>query len=271
MDGTQIDESIVLGNILSGLDEDSGKAHIPSTWMQGRAAFGGLVAALAVRAARQKADDEKQLRSLLVTFAGPLKEQVWAKTNLLRETKNTSIIGVELSDDDGMGASANAIFGKSRNGLAIEQQCQANPTPLEALHAMRPAEPPMPSFLNNLEIRWANPGIPLTGSKEKKLSGWIRIKKPGSATPSEQLVLLADSTPPIIFSHYTHWVNGSSISWSLDLVNPNALDSGGWVYLDYHMLAAAEGFTQQRGYIYRQDGLLLAISQQTMTYFEPST
>ncbi|MCF5105023.1 thioesterase family protein, partial [Pseudomonas proteolytica] len=65
---------------------------IPAQWAQGRATFGGLVAALQYEALRAQVPADRPLRSLAVTFVGPVAPDVSAsyQVEVLREGKAVS-------------------------------------------------------------------------------------------------------------------------------------------------------------------------------------
>ena len=49
---------------------------IPAGWAQGRASFGGLVAALQCGAVRARVPADRPVRSLAITFVGPVEPEV---------------------------------------------------------------------------------------------------------------------------------------------------------------------------------------------------
>lgn len=65
---------------------------IPAEWAQGRASFGGLVAALQYEAMRARVPADRQVRSLAITFVGPVEPQVPVsfEVDVLREGKAVS-------------------------------------------------------------------------------------------------------------------------------------------------------------------------------------
>ncbi|WP_207285322.1 acyl-CoA thioesterase domain-containing protein, partial [Pseudomonas sp. FW300-N2A2] len=65
---------------------------IPAEWAQGRASFGGLVAALQYEAMRAKVPADRPVRSLAITFVGPVEPEVPVsfEVDVLREGKAVS-------------------------------------------------------------------------------------------------------------------------------------------------------------------------------------
>jgi len=48
---------------------------VPEDWMQGRAGYGGLIGALALKAMRALVPEERKVRSLQIAFVGPLRPE----------------------------------------------------------------------------------------------------------------------------------------------------------------------------------------------------
>ncbi|MDF2490581.1 MAG: putative acyl-CoA thioesterase, partial [Pseudomonas sp.] len=67
---------------------------VPASWAQGRASFGGLMAALLFEAMRQKVVDGRPARSLAITFVGPAAPEVpiTFEVEVLRDGKAVSTL-----------------------------------------------------------------------------------------------------------------------------------------------------------------------------------
>ena len=77
-----------LSTILDSMIHDGGtfRAEVPDSWLQGRSVYGGLQAALAVRAMRAMLPAPAPLRVLQVSFVAPLPAgPVSLRAELLRE------------------------------------------------------------------------------------------------------------------------------------------------------------------------------------------
>ena len=64
--------------------------HIAPEWLQGRTAYGGLSAAIALASAKAGYADLPPLRSAQIAFVGPLSGDVTATPALLRRGKNSA-------------------------------------------------------------------------------------------------------------------------------------------------------------------------------------
>src|SRR5688500_4058906 len=80
------------------VDGATAGARIPAGWGQGRATFGGLVAALAVRAARQRLPEPRPCRALVASFPGPVAPgDVELRVRELRHGRAVSHLQVEVA------------------------------------------------------------------------------------------------------------------------------------------------------------------------------
>lgn len=59
--------------LLDAVREAPEGVGIPASWAQGRAAFGGLMAAMVYQAMCQKLSDDRPVRSLAISFVAPLR------------------------------------------------------------------------------------------------------------------------------------------------------------------------------------------------------
>lgn len=258
---------------------------LPSHWMQGRAAFGGLVGALGAHTARlaftahaaargEAAVVEasaRPLRSALVTFAGPAGGETVITTRILRVGRSAGLVGVDIYSDGALAANMSFAFGAGRPTTASQLGDGTTAPERAAMPSAPHMPPPMPQFLNNMEIKFTGEGVPASGAKDRFMSAWVRLREDTPAAPDAKLLLIADMPPPVVMSHYKVPINASSMTWALEFVESPASIPDAWFFLRYEMLAGGDGYTQQRGMIYGEDGRLLAVSQQTMTYFEPES
>ena len=102
----------------------------------------------------------------------------------------------------------------------------------------------------------------------RHLNMWVRHRADMSAFPIERIVNIADIPPPVILSYFEKPpVPSSSLTWSLEFVEPPETVESDWFYLEFTVDAAADGYTQQSGKIYEESGRLCALSRQCTVYF----
>ena len=90
--------------------ENTLTARVPDTWMQGRTAYGGLSAALALEAAIRSQPDLPPLRSAQIAFVGPLAGEVTVETRLLRRGRTAAYIEANVFGDGTLGLKALFVF-----------------------------------------------------------------------------------------------------------------------------------------------------------------
>ena len=251
----------------------SGHATITTGWMQGRAAYGGLGAALAAAAMRAALPETLaaglSMRSLSVSFVAPIPAgDVAVSAELLRVGKNVAQVSARISDGEQVCLQAAAAFGTARETLDVAPVATFRPEPRDSVPALDARSGMLPPFLRFFDGHWTGGGIPMSGAKDRRLGMWVRHNSDMSAYPAEAIIGIADIPPPVMLSHYSRPVRASSLSWSLEFVSPPESVAADWLYLDYTLEAAAGGYSQQSGLVFTEDGELVALSRQTMTYFE---
>ena len=71
--------------------------QLPEDWMQGRAGYGGLVGALALKAMRSHVPPARKVRSLLISFVGPVGPQEFTiHARVLRSGKAVTHVEAKL-------------------------------------------------------------------------------------------------------------------------------------------------------------------------------
>jgi len=246
--------------------------ELPSTWAQGRALFGGLGAALASCAMRKLiTEDSGPIRSMFITFVAPLpSKRLSVATKLLRQGSNVTLASAEVLSNDALCLQASAAYGRSRPTTAMLNANDINLPPRQkSVPPTRNAG--VPDFLSHFSFDWSGNGIPFSGQQDRDLGIWVRHKNPLDRFPVESILSIADFPPPIVLAHYNKPnVPASSLTWAIDFViPPDQIRTNIWFYLDYELDQAREGYSQQSGRIYTEDGRLCALSRQCMVYFEP--
>ena len=259
----------LLAEILDDVTGPVASTVMTPGWMQGRAAFGGLVAALLARGMTQALSDKKTMRSLMVSFVAPAPAGALdVKASVLREGRNVTQTTAQLLAGEVVCAQAMAAFGSDRETKSVAPESSFSPEPRDSVPAIESGVRLLPPFLQHFDVHWTGGGVPVSNQAARRLGKWVRHKADMSAYPTEALVAIADIPPPVMMSHYDRPVMASSLSWSLEFVMPPEAVAPGWFYLDYRLEAAANGYSQQSGKVFTETGDLVALSRQCMVYFE---
>ena len=261
-----------MGSILQTLQDDpDNRTRFDEQWTQGRSAFGGLSAAFAVTAMSKALGQDLPMRSLMVSFIGPIPPgEVSVTTRCLRQGRNVTQMQADVLVGDEVCLQAMGVFGHAREGLVVPARRMEKPVPREqGLHIVAHRKR-LPAFLGQFDGYWVSDGLPFSGKPSRELNLWARHEGDMTRFPAERLVAIADIPPPVILSYYdSPSVPASSLTWSLEFVKPPQAVTADWFYLEFTAEAAAEGYTQQSGRIFEESGELCALSRQCMVYFEP--
>ena len=250
-------------------DSADGITRFDEAWSQGHSAFGGLSSAFAVTEMRKQLTTTQPMRSLMVSFIAPIPPgDVTASASVLRQGKSVTQMRADITTSGQIALQAMGVFGSAREALHVPPESEFTPVARDqgiafATHAER-----LPRFLSYFDGCWVDGGMPFSGTKQRRLGMWVRHKADVSAYPTEKLVAICDIPPPVILSHFdTPPVPASSLTWALEFVVPPESVTSDWFYLDYTAEAAADGYTQQSGRIFDENGQLCALSRQCMVYF----
>jgi acyl-CoA thioesterase len=95
---------------------ESPQIHVPDDWMQGRTVYGGLVAALALQSMRAHVPLERKVRTLFVSFIGPLDAKpFYIQTGQLRSGKSVTTVESRVLQNDAICCTALGSFGADRD------------------------------------------------------------------------------------------------------------------------------------------------------------
>lgn len=138
---------------------ENGQARIDEGWLQGRTAYGGASAAIALMAAKAANTGLPPLRSAQIAFVGPLAGDVMTSPVLLRRGKNSAFIGVDVSSAEGVGLRALFLFMAPRDS-AVRHGDLAVALPSMPEDAMIDGSTIGPGFLANFELAKAGDPVP---------------------------------------------------------------------------------------------------------------
>lgn len=242
------------------------RAEVPEDWLQGRTLFGGLQAAIALRAMRTLVP-EAPLRSMQTTFVGPVPGgTVRATARVLRAGKNSTHVEARIVDGEATLAVVVAIFGVARESAVKVVATQPQFTPGKAFE-MRYRDGQLPAFTQHFKARWVEGGAPYTGATDR--NNVIELGMRDDAPATEYHVLaMADFIPPIALSFLKERAMAASLNWMLELLTDDvsSMPLEGW-RIDAHMPAANAGYAHQSLELWGPGGVLVALGRQTMVVF----
>jgi acyl-CoA thioesterase len=245
------------------------RATIRADFLQGRAAFGGLVAALCVRAMRQRIDRERPLRSILVSLIAPVAEgAVEIQSDILREGRAATHARAEVLQQGKTCAAVMGCFAAARN------------SPLSAAaEPVRPAHRPeelkevpfieglTPRFTKHFEYRWPDDHMPFLGKGKGVMEGWVRLRE---QVPVSEVFLtaLGDAWPTPALPMLTDMAAFSTLTMSLEYSGLCSLQrSDEWWHVRGVVEQAEDGYVHQETRYWTAEGCLVLVNRQIVGVF----
>ncbi|EPM44798.1 acyl-CoA thioesterase [Pseudomonas syringae] len=264
---------MTFSELIDAACDNPGSVTIPAEWSQGRACFGGLMAALTYEAMRKQVPEGRPIRSLAITFVGPAAPGVPIafEVEILRHGKGVSqVLGRAVQNGEVM-TLIQGSFGAARESMiAVAAQHAPALTPLEDCPDLPFVSGLMPDYLRFMDVRWALGGMPYSNTPSPAIGGYVRFRDEQRARPLSEAYILAlvDTWPPAILPHLDKPAPGSSLTWTIEFVQPQpALDTLQWCSYRAVIEHARDGYGHTAAALWSPAGELIAISRQTVTVF----
>lgn len=243
-------------------------AEVGEDWEQGRATFGGVVAALGNEAMRRLVPRDRVLRSLQTTFVGPATPGSWnLSTRILRVGRAVTTTQCEIYTDGELAAVIVGVYGGARTTRVDVPLAGSPPArPLEQITEVVIPLDGAPRFLQHFDLRWIE-GPALFSGVRTAGRAFIRHRDPGPLTESH-VVALADCLPTPAMSMFAAPAPASSLTWTLEFIEHGfGFGIDRWWRVEHDIDAAKEGYVSQTGILYNPDGVPAALSRQLVAIF----
>jgi len=250
---------------------DTNRLQLTPDWMQGRAGYGGLVGALALKAMRSHVPPARKVRSLLISFVGPVGADDFSiHTRVLRSGKAVTHLEAKLVQQEAVRCVAQGSFGGDRDSaIRIDPAPRPEMTsPADALE-LPYIEGLTPAFTRHFTYRWALGDLPFSGKGGHEIGGWIQFREPIDCLTEEWLVALADAWPTPVLAMLNAPVPASTVTWGMGFVHLDRQTCKENDWWGYHSTvdSAENGYVHERGAIWDPEGRLAVFSRQTATVF----
>ncbi len=246
-----------------------GRGIVPDDWMQGRTAFGGLLAALANKALRTVVPAGLPLRQLQVAFVGPVAAgPVTVEARLLRAGKSVAQAECRISSDGNAATAVLGVYGRPR-GSSVALSLPRAPVPdPAAARAWLFVPGATPVFTRHMGMRWAAGAMPYAGGAEPHTRILLRHEDPAALTEAH-VIALADSIPPPALSVLEHPAPASSLTWALEFLEHDFdFEPRRWWHMDAQVTAGGEGYLYHTATLYDPDGRAFACNRQLVAIFD---
>lgn len=270
---TDVADRTPLSLLLSQLapDGDAWRIDIPDDWLQGRAVYGGLSAALCLATIQAGLADLAPLRSAQIAFVGPAGPGVRIRPQVLRQGKSMAFVAVDMTSGDKAAARATFAFGVPRTS--------------ELVHDAEPptdvAEPDAggrffedaggrnlgPNFARHFDSVCAAGAAPMSGADTPEFWVWMRHRDEAMREPLAGLVALADALPPAAMACMRAPAPVSSITWQFDLLAEQPRTRDGWWLCHSRAEHIADGYAAQHMTIWNRDREPVLVGRQSVAVF----
>lgn len=254
------------------LTPDFSNAPLAADPLKG-APFGGLMAALAVRAMREGLDIQPPLMTLTVQYLAAARfEDITFTPSLDRGGRSVAYASVGAGQPGRPTLTAMGTFGTLGHGPEV-RPLTPSPTPFDALDPT-PVDPRLaPWFTRYIEHRFdggpkLGGGAPLT---DPTLRLWMRTR---DGRPLDELTLcfLLDGIFPSYMSVLPlPPVPSASVDLRYDLIEPVTPDTSpeGWAIFQFRTRDVSGGWALDDGVAFAPDGRPLALARQRRKLFGP--
>ncbi len=254
--------------LATGAAADSTRSyHIGSDWMQGRTAYGGISAAVALDAAMQTFPGDAPLRTAQVGFIGPVGGECSVATRLLRQSKSSRFVGADLSSESGYGTNAVFSFMSPRESHidheVIAPPAIREPDQLECV----PDHPARPSFTRKFEMRPVEGRGFGHGKDEGIITTWVRWADTPVCDSHMALLALADALPPAAMPLFHKFGPISSSTWIQHFLTDHPTTTDGWWLLHSRTHHVRRGFSSQDMFIWNADRQLVSVGGQGVALY----
>jgi acyl-CoA thioesterase len=244
-------------------------ARIDASWFQGRGAFGGLLAALFVRAIESKAGaDGRPFRTLTCHFcapaqAGPARIEV----EVPRTSSAVSHFTARMIQDDGVVAIATATRARAREvGFAF---CDRRMPEAPAFEATPSLDLSLggPVFARHFDFRFACGAEPFSGASRALFGGWLRHHNPGALDPA-LAAAYADAWMPAVFTRFTEFRPCATVTLTYhfftDFASGLEASPGDPVLITSRSDVVAGGYAEQYNEVWTRSGALVMTGVQLL-------
>jgi acyl-CoA thioesterase len=244
-------------------------AIVGEDWSQGRATFGGMVAALGNEAMRRLVPADRKLRGLETVFAGPvLAGPVRIEAEVVRVGKAVTIASARLWSAEKIAATLTGTYGMARS-TAISLLPAASPgvPAVQDLPERTAGTGRAPAFAQHFDLRWAEGAWPFSGTTFNKSKIYVRHRDPAPLTESH-VIALVDCIPSVILQMLSTPVPSSSLTWTLQFLKHDfGFAPDAWWRIDAQVDSAAEGYCCESCVVLDPSGVPAVLARQMVAVF----
>lgn len=244
--------------------DDAYAASLSGDWWVFTGANGGYLAAVLARALTERVGDPaRMLRSLTVHYlrppaAGP----VTVATNVVRQGRSLATLTATMTQEGREVATALAAFSLARPSWSFSDAVMPAAPPVDETPPSKWPPELFPPIGRRFEYRPVGSDGVFAGEPDAAVAAWTRLREPRPLDPL-LLSLIADALAPAVFPKASSPVAATTIDLTVHFRAPADEPPGdGWVLAAFRSRVGADGFVEEDGEVWSEDGRLLAQSRQ---------
>lgn len=268
-------ETVLFSHVLNTVRPQDGAwlAEVTDTWTQGRTVFGGLQAALAVRAMRGLVPQDIPLRVLQTSFIAPvLAGTLRIEAKVLRSGKSVTHAEARILDQGQTACLVVGVFGHARQSMIEVRPPKPSAPPAEAAALFPYIEGVTPLFTRQVTMRWVDGVTLYKGATKPSTKIYVGFRDEPYAGPGAlgeaQIIGYADIAPSPGISLVREPTNSSSLTWTLELLGDDhgPARDGLWL-LNREIDSGRDGYLNESATLWSPDGRPVALSRQSVVVF----
>jgi acyl-CoA thioesterase len=244
--------------------EDEYAASLSRDWWVFTGANGGYLAAFLLRAMTERVGNpERMARSLTVHYLRPPAEgAVSIATRVVRQGRSLATLAATLTQEGREVATALAAFSVARPSMAFADAVAPPAPPVAEAPASKWPPELWPPIVHRFEYRPVSAEAMFEGHPEAYVAAWARLREPSPLDPV-LLALLSDALAPAVFPKAACPVAATTIDLTVHFRAPAGVPPGdGWVLGAFRSRVGVDGYVEEDGEVWSEDGRLLAQSRQ---------
>ncbi|HWH30574.1 MAG TPA: thioesterase family protein [Mycobacteriales bacterium] len=236
------------------------RAQLDRTWWSWSGPHGGLLAALALGAARGVVGADRQPQVVSAQFLAAAGDRpLELAATVLRAGGSSDVVRVDTAADGAPVLTSTVTLARPRpGGTRWDGVRPPAARPPQSCEVVDPTA--LVPFAQHVEIRRAGPG-PLVGGEAAELLAWVRLRDEDRAVDAEALVVLADALAPGLYGIATAPVPVPTVDLTVTLGPGPA--APGWTLVRIRTRTAADGWCVDDSDVWAPDGRLVAQARQT--------
>jgi acyl-CoA thioesterase len=271
VDDTQLSPVSVESLMTHAEASPSGRTlSIDETWLQGRSWYGGLQLALAMKSIRDEVGSSIPLRSLHASFIAPISHQrpALARAEILRAGRSVTQARGTVEQDGKSCFEMIAILGNSRDSEMNYDSNSPLPINPDSSRRLTYIEGMTPNCTQHYDIRFIRGEPPFSQATDARATIIARPAVSDLSYTEADFLAISDIIPPPVISLMKKRAPISSMNCALEIIRPEAIfGTAQWVRFESEVHDCHSGYAWQTARLYSEEGVLLAISHQSVAVF----